>query len=243
MVLNTIYNEDCLETMSKMEDKSIDLIITSPPYNMGGKSLGYKPRSKICDKHYDVYCDDRNEQEYVEWCMKVISECLRVSRYVFWNVQFVKSTRNMIFELQREYMGNIKEIFIWQKQAVANITADKGALAKGWEYVFMLGEDNTATFNYNNFPDNKYVPNIKAWYKNETFKQHSATFPVSMTDYFVEYFTKEGDIVYDPFMGMGTTAVSCAKWKRKFIGSEISNEYRNDAEKRVIPYLAQTSLF
>ena len=228
--------------MSKMPNGFCDLVLTSPPYNMGGKSLGYQPRSKIADKHYDVYCDDRNNGEYVEWILKVVGECLRVSRYVFFNIQFLNSTRDAIFALQEKYKGNIKDIFIWKKQAVANITAKNGGMAKGWEYVFLLGQDDAMNFSYHNFPENGYVPNIKDWYKKETFKEHHATFTQEMAGYFVSYFTKPNDTIYDCFMGTGTTAVAAIKYNRNFIGSEISEKYCQIANKRIEPLQMQQTL-
>ena len=67
--------------------------------------------------------------------------------------------------------------------------------------------------------------------------------PIQMSNYFIEYFSKEGDLVYDCFSGLGTTACSAAKLKRNFIGTEITQEYIDMSYKRLKPYLTQTSLF
>jgi site-specific DNA-methyltransferase (adenine-specific) len=212
----------------------VDLVLTSPPYNMGkGKSLGYQPLSKVGQKFYGEYSDDKTDEQYCDWCIKVIRECLRVSRYVFWNVQFVRSTRGMILMIQNEFQNNLKDIFIWEKQAVSSITGKNGGMAKGWEYVFMFGQDNLSTFPYNNFPKNGYVPNIKTWYKKESFKEHHATFTQEMCVYFCEYFTKKGDTVLDPFMGTGTTGDACKELGRNFIGIEIDPTYFKIAEQRI----------
>ena len=232
--INQVIQGDCLEVMKGIPDKSIDLVLTSPPYNMGnGKNLGGQPNSTIGQKFYEEYDDNKNDKEYVVWCLSIISECLRVSRYVFWNVQFVRSCRDAIFALQDKFRSNIKDIFIWQKQAVASITANKGGMAKGWEYIFMLGEDNKSIFEYNNFPKNRYVPNIQTWYKKDTFPEHHATFTKEMAVYFCEYFTKETDLILDPFLGSGTTAVACKRLNRRFIGIEISEKYCQIARDRL----------
>jgi site-specific DNA-methyltransferase (adenine-specific) len=232
---------DCLEIMKGMPDKSVDLVLTSPPYNMGkGKRLGYHPLSTVGQNFYGEYLDNKTNTEYCNWCIKVIQECLRVSRYVFWNVQLNRSTREAIFLVQEKFNNNLKDIFIWQKQAVANIRGKNGNLAKGWEYVFMFGQDKKPSFEYHNFPDNGYVPNIKQWYKKEFFKEHHATFTKEMALYFCEYFTKENDTVLDPFTGTGTTGVSCKELNRNFIGIEISPEYFKIAEQRI--YNTQGSL-
>ena len=232
--LNKVYCIDAIEGMSKIPDKTIDLIVTSPPYNIGSKkNLGYHPRSTIGDRYYDTYDDDINDKKYCLWIIQAIRECLRVSRYVFWNVQFLKSTRSSILLLQNEFQDNLIDIFIWHKHAVSNITAKKsGGVAKGWEYVFMFGQGNLL-FRYNNFPLNGYVPNIKTWFKSEHFKEHHATFPRSLPQYFIKYFTKEKDIVLDPFIGTGTTAVAAKLLGRNFIGFDIGKEYIRIARRRL----------
>lgn len=74
-------------------------------------------------------------------------------------------------------------------------------------------------------------------------KEHKASMNRDVSDFFISKFTKENDLVYDPFMGTGTTAISCHLLKRKWIGSELSQEYVDLAYKRLEPYLTQTSLF
>jgi site-specific DNA-methyltransferase (adenine-specific)/modification methylase len=231
--LNTIQCRDCLEGMREMPDKSVDLVITSPPYNMGNRSLGNQPDSTVGQKHYGEYDDDKNEIEYLLWLNQVIEESLRISRYVFWNVQFVRSTRDHILSLQNEFKDNLKDIFIWEKQCVSNITAKNGGLGKGWEYVFLMGENNLSTFEYNNFPANGYVPNIQEWFKHEYFNDHHATFPIELPEYFIGYFTKEGDTVFDPFVGSGTTPRAAIKLNRNFIGTEIDRSCYDAASIRI----------
>ncbi len=229
-----LFNRDCMEAMKEMPDKAFDLILTSPPYNMGsGKSLGYQPLSTVGQSFYKEYADNQPEEEYIEWILLVISEGLRLSRYVFWNMQFVRSTRNAIFEIQNKFKKNIKDIFIWEKQAVASITAKNGGMAKGWEYVFMLGENDKSIFEYNNFPPNGYVPNIKTWFKKESFSNHHATFTQEMCHYFINFFTQEGDVVCDPFFGTAQVAMSCLKLNRAFVGYEIDKDYYEAAVARL----------
>jgi DNA modification methylase len=229
----TIYNDDCLNILKDMSSRSFDLVITSPPYNMGGRSLGYKPQSKISHKHYDEYQDNKTDKEYVEWTRQVLRECLRVSRYVMWNIQPVVSTRTHIIDIQTTFATNLKDYFIWEKQAISSITSKQGGLAKGFEFVFMMGENNNTVFDYNNFPKNGYVPNIKTWYKNESFKEHAATFPKELPAYFIQNFSKEFDTILDPFMGTGTTLVAAKMLSRKAVGIEISEKYCDIARKRL----------
>lgn len=72
--------------------------------------------------------------------------------------------------------------------------------------------------------------------------KHPATFPLKLAERVVNLLSFEGDMVLDPFVGLGTTAVACAKWKRNFIGFDISSEYVEMANKRVRPWLEQQKL-
>ena len=105
------------------------------------------------------------------------------------------------------------------------------------------------------FAKRKHLENqeVKPWFKDATFergslndiwkistryldknnKTHGAVFPEELVAKVLQNFSKEGNIVYDPFMGTGTTAVVCKKLKRKFIGSEINQEYTKDCNKRL----------
>lgn len=235
MEINKIYNEDCLKFMSKIDDDFFDITITSPPYNTGGKSLQV-------GEFYKDYKDNLSELEYYKWIKKIIQELIRTNKYyVFFNFQFLSNNKKTYYKLIGEFSENIKDIFIWNKHSLSQIV--KGKLATGYEIVLILGKDDKMNFAYNNFPNNNYVPNIQKWNKKEIFKGHGATMPIQMSNYFIEYFSKEGDLVYDCFSGLGTTACSAAKLKRNFIGTEITQEYIDMSYKRLKPYLTQTSLF
>ena len=78
MEIDKIYNEDCLETLARLEDSSIDLIITSPPYNKGAYAKPKKGGLWNTTINYDNYNDALEPEEYVSWQKKIISECMRV---------------------------------------------------------------------------------------------------------------------------------------------------------------------
>jgi len=227
MEVNQIICGDCLEVMKDMEDNSVDLVVTSPPYNTGGKSITQ-------GIFYNEYKDNKPPKEYKKWVFDIISNCLQKSRYVFWNMQFLVSTKDVIIDLQSKYKNNLKDVFIWQKQAVAQICVKTSPiLANGYEFVFMLGQDNTKIFHYSNFPQNGYVPNIKTWYKHEYFPEHHATFTIEMCLYFIENFTKPNDLIFDPFCGSGTTCVAAKMLGRRYIGIDISEQYCQITRERL----------
>ena len=235
MEINKIYCESNLETMAKMPDNFVDLVITSPPYNTGGKSL-------TTGNFYKEYKDNLKDDEYKNFIFENVKELIRVTKhYVVYNFQILSNNKDVYLEFLFQFKDNIKDIAIWKKQAVAQI--QKGKMATGYEFIVILGKDSKMNFEYNNFPDNNYVPNIQTWTKKESIQGHGATMPVEMARYFIEYFSKENDLIYDPFMGTGTTAISAILQKRNFIGSEITKEYVDLSNKRLQPYLDQQTLF
>jgi DNA modification methylase len=97
-------------------------------------------------------------------------------------------------------------------------------------------------FPYNNFPPNGFVPDIKQFLsqKKEVFAEHGATYPLALPMYFIEYFCKPGDIVLDPFHGMGTTSVGAIKLDRKWIGIELDPTYVKLSQERIDAELDQS---
>jgi len=180
---------------------------------------------------YDEYDDNKKSSEYIQWIITTIGDCLRISRYVFWNMQYLASTKDCISEIFYQYRDNMKDVFIWKKQAVAQIAPN--CLSNGFEFVFCMGKDKSKKYDYANFPANRYVPNIQTWYKKESFPEHHATFPVELPLYFIEYFTKRDDIILDNFVGVGNTCVAAKMLDRRYIGIDISSEYCNISRKRL----------
>jgi DNA modification methylase len=153
----------------------------------------------------------------------------------------LSSNKEVILSLMGEFRNHLKDIFIWEKQAVSQIV--EGRLAKGYEFVFLFGKDNSMTFDYRDFPHNKYVPNIKTWYKSESIPEHHATFPIELPKYFIKFFTKLGDTVLDPFLGSGTTAVAAKELGRKYIGVDISEKYCELSRGRISKKKTYKGLF
>ena len=242
MEINKIYNESNLDTMSKMEDNFVDMIITSPPYNIG-KSRG---NTNNPDVNYDTYTDDLDIEDYFEQTKIWIDECLRVSKnYVFWNVGEYAGCKGIAGYIMSKYKDNLKDTFIWIKNN-PNPTG-RGVVCNGYEYIFCLCSIPDAVgrkYEYNNFGDNmikNYI--IKPVNNGKDNSGHGYAFGDWLPKYFINYFSKKGDVIYDPFMGSGTTAKAAHLLDRNWIGSEISEKYVDIANKRLIKYLTQTKLF
>lgn len=228
---NKIHNESNLITMSKMNDKSIDYVLTSPPYNINSSK-------------YDSYKDNLND--YFTDQKNLINELLRVTKkHIFYNIQMVSGNKVDLHRIIGHFALNIKEVIIWNKTYGAPTMP--GLFNSAFEYIIIFSNDQ---------PDKRkfYDAKWKQGTQNNVFKilnshsnpfaaDHKAIMPLDIPRYFMINFGDEEDIWYDPYMGTGTTAVDAIEEKREWIGSEISNQYCDIANKRLKPYLTQTSLF
>ena len=241
MELNKIYNENCFITMKQMPDDFVDIVVTSPPYNIGNSRANTNNPNLV----YDTYTDDLEIDVYFDQTKFWIDECLRVSKhYVFWNIGEYAGCKGIAGFIMNTYRENLKENFIWIKPN-PNPTG-RNIVCNSYEYIFCLVKENAdkRKYDYNNFGDNmikNYI--IKPVNNNKDNGGHGYAFGEWLPKYFIHNFSKKGDTVYDCFMGSGTTAVAAIQLDRKFIGSEISEKYVDIENKRIEPYLNQTKLF
>lgn len=241
MEINKIYNEDCLETMSKMQNLFIDNVITSPPYNVGYNNMFGKDVSK-----YQKYDDKQTKEFYEKWLFNVIDELLRVTKnHIFFNIQMLGNNKNTVLKLMGKYEDKIKDIIIWNKK-VAPPHIEEGVMNSKFEFIIILSNQkpDKKKFYDGNFKGNfnNVIEGMNAS-QNEYSKIHSATFPLYLPRTILTKFGKQGDLIYDPFMGTGTTAIASIIEKRKYIGSEIDSEYFDLANKRIYDHQSQLKLF
>lgn len=268
MELNTIYNENCLDTMAKMPDSFIDLTVTSPPYD-----------------------NARNYKGFVFPFEDIAKELFRVTKeggVVVWvvNDQTVNGSETGTSFKQALYFMTcgfrLHDTMIYKD---CGLTMNHNRYEQEFEYMFVFSKGKPKTFNpikvkclyYGKDSDrtgqftqahdekgkklrsNKERTNIKpekikgnVWeYPNGYGKsttddiafEHPAIFPERLAADHIASWSNEGDIVYDCFGGSGTTGKMAHKYKRNWILSEISPEYVEVATKRLMPYLSQCSLF
>ena len=243
---NKIYNENCLDTMSRMSDNYIDLTITSPPYNMNLRIRNGKYCSRQIVKEfstkYDGYSDNLPIEEFYQLHSEILNELLRVSKIVFYNFQIVTGSKRAFFKLIGQFSEQIKDIIIWDK--INAQPAMQGDVMNSQNEIILILGDNPISrkFSNSNFKRGTLsnVWSIKRGKK--ITKKHRATFPEELVDKILKNFTKENDLVYDCFMGSGTTAKMCLKNNRDFIGSEISEQYCKIAEERIKNETSETIL-
>lgn len=240
--LNKIYNEDNLLTLSRMEDNSIDLVVTSPPYNKSYYNTGTdKSVWKGRNIDYDMFGDAMAPKDYEEWQRKVLQECLRVlkpSGSIFYNHKDILHKQQTIHPMW-VYDFPLKQIIIWDRQS--SCTIDPHYFMPANEWVFWIVKDKNETY----FDKDRAIYRTNIWRMNVEKNPHPAPFPMTFSNNCVITCCPENGITYDPFMGSGTTAMSVIKagGGRKYIGSEISSYYVQMAQKRINLEQRQLTLF
>jgi site-specific DNA-methyltransferase (adenine-specific) len=212
MDINKIYNLDCFEGFKMLDDKSVDHVFTSPPYN------------RLRGDKYSHYND--NIKDYFGFLCNTIDECLRVSKgFVFFNIMKNYYNKEEVFKLIGHYHKEIVDIHIWQKSNP--LPASGKSVTNAYEFFIILGDSSLKS-------NTTYTKNIITTAVNSKMpKDHKAVMNQDVSDWFIDKFTTEGDLILDPFMGYGTTAMTCIKMNRDYIGFELQKEYVELAENRI----------
>lgn len=237
-LLAQIHNEDCLKTMSGMADNAVDVIITSPPYNMNlrvrnGQYCSRQVVKEFSTKYVD-FPDNLPIEDFYNLHRKILVEMLRVSPLVFYNISVVTGSNRAFFKIMGDFSEYLKDIIIWDKKN-AQPAMKEGVLNRRTEMVLVFSDDamtrqfGTAHFKRGTVDDLWQIPK-----QTTKDKDHGAVFPEELVRRIVTNFTNKDAVVYDPFMGSGTTGAVCVAEGRRFIGSEISEKYFAAAQKRII---------
>ena len=229
-----LINGDCLIEMKQIPDSSIDMIITSPPYNLGNAHHTGNLR-------HQAYDDNMPENEYQEWQKRALKECFRVLKEdgsMFYNHKnrIKKGIQITPYEwlLQTDFI--IKQEIVWFNRSQ---NFDKIRFYPMTERVYWLAKSPaTKMFNAINHHD---LFTTKDWQPTKTKGFHTRAYPAKMVKDILMCFEGAG-IVLDPFMGSGTTGVACVSLNRDFIGIELDETYFELAEKRIKEASAQMSL-
>ena len=229
MEINKIYNEDCLDTLKRIESKTIDLIIADPPYEIvsggGGGCFGVEQR----DYHKGVKTLSDGFDN------KILDECKRVMK--IFNCYFFCSKDQVLQILLWAKENNLNTDILCYHKTNPIPTTNNKYLSDTEYIIFMRGTGAYLGGDYKTKKKYFLQNNSKSEFDHPTVK------PLNIIQTLIVNSSKVGDLIFDPFMGSGTTAVACLKEKRNYIGSEINNEYYNVLTKRINVEKCQTYLF
>lgn len=231
---NKIICGDCIEVMKEMESESIDLVVSSPPYNLNirktfGNTENWKGKannSKLQSVGYDSHNDSMPEKDYLDWQKKVLAECFRLIKdtgAIFWNHKW--RVQKGLYQMRPEIIEGLplRQIIIWKK--AGGINFNEGYFLPTFEVIYVLAKPKFKLANkVNRYGDVWEITQEKgSW--------HPAPFPEELAKRCVE--STSGSLILDPFMGSGTTGVAAKKQGKFFIGIEKSSNYVQLAEKRI----------
>lgn len=223
----TIYHGDCLEVMKQFPDKSFDLVITSPPYNVG--------KNNMTENKYGGG-DDMSQEEYCRWTNEIILTLLQKSHTVFYNIQMLSDNKRTVLKILGEYNEHIKEVIIWNKRQ-APPAIEPGVMTSKFEFIIVFSDDfpEKRKFKKGNFHGNftNVIEGNNASQNNQFSDVHKATFPIYLPQCLIEKFSNKDDVILDCFMGTGTTLVAAKQLGRKAVGIEISEKYCEIAKQRL----------
>lgn len=221
MELNKVYNEDCLIGLNRVDNKSIDLLLTDIPYGMDFQSNYRK------EKHLKI----QNDKD-VNWFKDWIKEIDRVTKDEAHLYIFCSHHKVDFFKSEIEKYRKVKNILIWEKNNTG-MGDLQGDYAPKYEMILFCSNGDKKL---NGGRDSNI---IKA---NRTQNNlHPTEKPINLMEYFISKSSNENEIVLDTFAGSGSTLVACKNTKRNYIGFEIEEVYFNTINKRL--QQVQGSLF
>jgi site-specific DNA-methyltransferase (adenine-specific)/modification methylase len=233
-----LLHGDCLEVMKTIPDASIDLTITSPPYNMRTRVRNGKyttrEKSEHFSKKYEHFDDALPINEFYEFHSKVLNELLRVSKIVCYNFQIVTGSKEAFFKMIGDFNKQIKDIIIWDKNT-GQPAMHSNILNSCYEFILIMENDSIAGRHITNAKFKRGEMNnilrIKRGKKIDG--SHGAVFPEDLVSQLMLAFSNEYNVILDPFMGTGTTGVVAKQLNREFIGIELTKEYLDIATARI----------
>lgn len=252
-----LYNEDCLDVINSLCDNSINCVITSPPYNV---DLGNNKYNRC---GYSMYADNKEHIDYIDWLRKIFENLYfkmvkggRVCINVGDGKNGVVPTSSDIIQFMSKDLPYLPTAhIIWDKQTTSNRAAwgsymspKNPSYPTSFEHILIFAKDTKALQHSgkSDITKEEFITYANSLWRfaperNQKSVGHPAMFPEELPYRLLKMNTYIGDIVFDPFMGSGTTGVVCKKLSRNFIGAEIDKDYFNIAEDRMCS--VQNSLF
>jgi len=231
-----LHNIDCLELLSTLDDNSVDLVLTDPPYFIGFDG------GKGWDSQWD------SEIDYLQWCEQWTIECVRVLKPNRMLVVFGTLKTDTFLRYKLETTNTHHDTLRPQNEIIWSYNwggRSKTNFARKHEYAWCWSKGDNFLFNADSVRvERKQKVNIRTgqafdkgtiptcvWEKNnhttsiEYVKWHPTQKPLLILERIVNAYTHQGDVVLDIFSGSGSTMIACDNTNREFIGTELNEEY------------------
>lgn len=246
-MINEIYNENCLDTMKRMDDKFINGIITSPPYNINTE------RSDCYYNNGYSELDGLSENDYLEIRTNEFKEFSRIIKddgVICYNISYAKENpilpTLLITKVHNETDLTIADIITWKKSNAMPFQTSPTKLSRITELIYIFVKKSEL----HTFKTNKEVSSINPKTGQKFYKNYvnlieaknndgvknsplKASYSQDLVDKLINIYFPVDSIIYDPFSGIGTTQLSCKNNGLKFIGSELTKAHYNIMKERL----------
>lgn len=236
MELNKIYNEDCLEGMKRIEENSVDLIIIDPPYEHvkgGMKSKKYNVGTWKDDSYMNVKMSDFKKENIFNFLDASITKMKKVNMYIFCS----KLQLAHYFDYLNKNKKLKYDLLVWDKSSDDGKYSMKSSkfFTQDIEYIIRIYESGVSLNKVWN--EERTKSDSRYYMKRQKFKQprgeHGTMKPVELIERFIKLSSNENDIIFDGFMGSGTTAIAAINTNRNYIGFELDEEYYRASLERI----------
>lgn len=226
-----------------MNGQKADMVFTSPPYNSGNQDGDgdYYKDSKDRKPFYKNDSDDKTKEEYSEFLIKTLKNIAvfcEDETPVLWNVAYNANSRDdygkIIFSSDNPF--TVKETIIWDKNSSLNI-ASKGILGRVCEFVFLMSKGEN--YQTNQTKNDCWFNVWRISSHNSQQEDHLACFPILLPVEALNRFSKENQIMLDPFSGSGSCMIACEQTNRICYMMEIDPHYCDVIRKRYAKFIGK----
>lgn len=231
--INKIYQISCIDGLKNLPDQSVDLIFTDPPY------FQYRAQNvQGLKNHKDVetefeFDSFNTEYEYLKFLEEVLTACYRVAKpgaagYIWCGDDFVSYINRMVDRVGFKF----RKVIHWHKTNPFPAMYTRKMFANSMELLVHFSKGTPKTWNHKHVNEmHNFIQAPICMGKERT--KHKTQKPLKVCMPFIEISSNPGDLVLDPFMGSGSTAVAARMLERNFIGFEINKEYVDIANQRL----------
>lgn len=249
--------------MQNIGGGSVDIILTSPPYNKSRPSISERALANL-EVHYKDFDDAKTNEEYIEWTIERFWEFERILKddgVIAYNMSYATDENRMselmwlvVAEVLKRTNLTVADCIVWKKRNATPNNVSPNKLTRICEFIFIFCKRKS----FDTFFANKAILSVSSTgqkvYENHyniinadnndgPCAIHKATFSTSMCYKVLGLYGRKGGVVFDPFMGTGTTAVAAIEYGMNYLGCDISAEYVDYANQRVKKRLSEPTLF
>lgn len=248
-LLNNIHKIDCIDFLKKLPDECIDIVVTSPPYNMGNadrsenpKRPTYKTRegdsrnNKLFNDGYSDFDDCLPYSVYVQQQRTLLTElcrCLTNEGAIFWNNKWrvYDGALDMLTSITDGF--NVRQVIIWDKSTT--LTYTDRLFMPVYEVIYYITKSDNKHGNKTKLTKDGIVMSDIWRFISDRENPHPAPYPIQLPYNAIHSIDNHGKklVVYDPYMGSGTTACAAISCGYDYIGTDLSDEYIEMAKKRI----------